>query len=238
VRAFPADGFCVFEAVCDEAETIRLRDWVSLELSQDIGRGGIRNLLDFPEMRALAESSAIRGVVDQVLGPAARPVRGILFDKTSDANWKVPWHQDVTIAVAERVEAEGYGPWSSKAGVLHVQPPAEALERMVSVRLHLDDCPAENGALKVIAGSHRWGKIPEARIASVVAEGREVIAEVKAGGVLLMRPLLVHSSSAAVRPGHRRVVHFDYAAGELADGLRWAVDEAVKAEGPANVSHD
>jgi hypothetical protein len=78
-----------------------------------------------------------------------------------NANWKVPWHQDVTIAVQERVEAEGFGPWSIKADVLHVQPPGEVLEHMISVRLHLDNCGEKNGALRVIPGSHLQGRIPE-----------------------------------------------------------------------------
>jgi len=221
---FDIDGYCVIEQALGASEVATLLDFVERELTVDDRRGGVRNLLDVPEMRVLADGPAVRGIVDAILGPDAKVVRGILFDKTSDANWKVPWHQDVTIAVAERCEVEGYGPWSSKAGVTHVQPPAEVLERMVSVRIHLDDCPEANGALKVVAGSHRSGKIVEARIAAVVEDGTSLVCEVGAGGVLAMRPLLVHSSSAAVVPGHRRVIHFDFAAGELAGGLAWAVD--------------
>jgi ectoine hydroxylase-related dioxygenase (phytanoyl-CoA dioxygenase family) len=181
-------------------------------------------------MRLLAGSSAIDEIVAAVLGPGAIPVRGILFDKTSAANWKVPWHQDVTIAVAERLEVDGYGPWSLKDGVTHVQPPESVLERMVTVRIHLDDCPEENGALKVITGSHRRGKIPERKIAGIVADGEVRVCEARAGGVLVMRPLLVHSSSAAEVPGHRRVLHFDFAAGELHGGMKWAVGQAKEIE--------
>jgi ectoine hydroxylase-related dioxygenase (phytanoyl-CoA dioxygenase family) len=95
---------------------------------------------------------------------------------------------------------------------------------MVSIRIHLDDCPEENGALKVVPGSHRAGKIPESDIATVVERGTAVACEVNAGGVLAMRPLLAHSSSAAMKPAHRRVIHFDYAAGTLANGLQWAAE--------------
>ena len=218
------DGYFVVEGVLDEASVEAFKALVEREVKLDAGRGGVRNLLNVAEMRELARSPAVRAIVEPILGLSAKAVRGILFDKTSGTNWKVPWHQDCTIAVAERVDVEGYGPWSVKAGVIHVQPPAAVLEQMVSVRIHLDDCPDENGALRVIAGSYRMGKIPEARIAAVVSDGRVVVCEVGAGGALIMRPLLVHSSSTAVSAGHRRVLHFDFAVGELRAGLRWAAD--------------
>jgi ectoine hydroxylase-related dioxygenase (phytanoyl-CoA dioxygenase family) len=221
---FDGYGFCVIENVIDQEEIDRLIRFTEEQLAKDDRRGGVRNLLNFPEMRALAQSRGVRQIVDELLGPEAKPVRGILFDKTGDANWKVAWHQDVTIAVADRVDAEGYGPWSRKAGVTHVQPPAPVLEQMISIRIHLDECPEANGALKVIPGSHAMGKIPEADIAQMVEQGPVTVCEVGVGGVLAMRPLLVHSSSAAIVPGHRRVIHFDYAVAALAQGLRWAMD--------------
>jgi ectoine hydroxylase-related dioxygenase (phytanoyl-CoA dioxygenase family) len=110
--------------------------------------------------------------------------------------------------------------------VTHVQPPAEVLEQMVSVRIHLDDCPEENGALRVVPGSHTMGKIQERRIAPFVAERTVTVCESAQGGVLVMRPLLLHASSAATIPGHRRVIHFDYADCLLARPLRWAVQSA------------
>ena len=219
--AFERDGYCVIEGVLETDEVARLRTVVERDLSPVDGRGGVRSLLDFPAICELADGTSIRTLVTAALGPGAKAVRGILFDKTSDANWKVPWHQDVTIAVASRAEADGYGPWSRKDGVEHVQPPASVLEQMVSVRIHLDDCPEENGALKVVPGSHRMGKIPERRIEEVVAQGTVAVCTAKPGGALVMRPLLVHSSSAASVPGHRRVIHLDFSVGKLAGGLEW-----------------
>ncbi len=128
----------------------------------------------------------------------------------------------MTIAVNQKVEAAGYGPWSVKAGILHVQPPASVLERMVSVRLHLDDCPEENGALRVIAGSHTSGKLDERLIHDIAKRSVAVTCAMQRGGVLIMRPLLLHASSTSSFPGHRRVVHFDYAASELPAGMGWA----------------
>jgi len=219
-------GFALIEGVFSDATVSHLRDILQAEATTVVGRGGIRNLLDVEEMRKLAQCSALRGLVEPVLGSKAIVVRGILFDKTDTANWKVPWHQDVTIAVSQQIDAPGYGPWSVKAGVFHVQPPAEILENMLSVRIHLDDCPMQNGALRVVPGSHRFGKLP-ATLSNGFFEGKPVaICAMKSGGVLLMRPLLVHASSAAMLPQHRRVIHFDYASAELPAGMDWAVAQA------------
>jgi hypothetical protein len=93
------------------------------EANASIGRGGRRNLLNEPTVRQLANSTEIRKLVEPILGENAFVVRGILFDKTEGSNWKVPWHQDVTIAIKDRVDIDGFGPWSIKQGVQHVQPP-------------------------------------------------------------------------------------------------------------------
>jgi len=201
---------------------------LSLEggIGAEKSRGGVRNLLDLPSIRDFASSPPVRTAVERVLGRDARAVKGILFDKTEGANWKVPWHQDVTITVSAKVEVDGYGPWSMKAGVLHVQPPSSVLERMISLRIHLDDCPEENGALRVIAGSHKTGKLDERAVQRIAGEGSAVVCAMQRGGLLMMRPLLIHASSASIIPGHRRVIHLDYAAAELTEGMNWASDHA------------
>ena len=182
----------------------------------------IRNLLEVvPAVAELARSAEIRALVEPVLGPGAFAVRGILFDKTPDANWKVAWHQDLTIAVRERREVEGFGPWSEKAGVAHVQPPAAVLERMVTVRLHLDPCGAENGPVQVIPGSHRAGRLSADEVQRWRGERDAVPACIGTGGVLVMRPLLLHASSPSTAPAHRRVIHLEFAADDLPGGLEW-----------------
>ncbi len=211
-----ASGYAVVEDVLSQNTVTELL--AAMEQMGDNGgvrkRGGIfavRNLLDVsPEVMKLANSDALRELVAPILGVEFFPVRGILFDKIPDANWTVPWHQDLTIAVKDRVEAEGFGPWSTKAGVLHVQPPASVLEHMITVRLHLDDCGEENGALRVIPGSHLHGRIPEEDIPAM-RSGPDVVCTVGRGGALLMRPLLLHASSPSRVPAHRRVVHLDFA---------------------------
>lgn len=195
----------------------------ALDTTQQVqGRGGIRNLLDLlPEIAQLANSSFIRDLVEPVLGHCAFPVRGTLFDKTPDSNWKVPWHQDLSVAVQERIDVEGFGPWSVKAGVVHVQPPAVLLETMLAVRIHLDDCSEENGPLRVIPGSHCHGRLTADQIRTIPLRTQSVLCPVGSGGVLLMRPLLLHASSASRSPAHRRVIHMDFASSELPGGLKF-----------------
>jgi ectoine hydroxylase-related dioxygenase (phytanoyl-CoA dioxygenase family) len=177
---------------------------------------------------SLARSPVIRELVVPVLGSECFPVRGILFDKIPGANWKVPWHQDVTIAVQDRIEIDGFGPWSIKAEVLHVQPPASVLENMLSVRIHLDACGEENGALRVIPGSHQFGRIPEDEIPSVRHNLPEQVCAVGVGGTLLMRPLLLHASSPSRAPEHRRVIHLDFVAVQLPLGMNWFSERGIQ----------
>lgn len=193
-------------------------------------RGGAlyaaRNLLVLaPAVAALASAAPIRALVEPVLGNAAFPVRGLLFDKTPQANWKVPWHQDRTIAVARRRDAAGFGPWTMKAGIVHVEPPVEILQRMLAVRLHLDASDAANGPLRVIAGSHALGRLTAAQVRHEIEAAPSITCLVPAGGALLMRPLLLHASSAARSPRHRRVIHLEFASCALPGGLAWSTDK-------------
>ncbi|MFC5865177.1 phytanoyl-CoA dioxygenase family protein [Acidicapsa dinghuensis] len=226
-------GFAIYSEVTSEEYVTDLIAALSHinETDSVRRRGGIfaiRNLLDVSsDVCELAHSNNIRNLVEPVLGDKFFPVRGILFDKIPDANWKVPWHQDLTIAVQQRIETEGFGPWSIKSDVLHVQPPACILEKILTVRIHLDKCHADNGALRVIAGSHNKGRIAENEIAAVRELGREAVCEVDRGGVLLMRPLLLHASSPSSSPSHRRVIHIDYASIPLPNGLKWLSNNEV-----------
>jgi ectoine hydroxylase-related dioxygenase (phytanoyl-CoA dioxygenase family) len=126
--------------------------------------------------------------------------------------------------VRERAETPGFGPWSVKAGVPHVQPPPELLARMLTLRLHLDDCGPANGPLQVLPGSHADGALSPAAVAAWRGRVPPEACLVPAGGAVLMRPLILHASSAATAVGHRRVVHLEWSADELPGGLRWHED--------------
>lgn len=218
-RAIELNGYAVVPGVLAPHEVACLVQAISR------ARGEVhaaRNLLrEVPEVRVLAGSPAVRALVEPVLGPDCIAVRGILFDKTAAANWKVGWHQDLVVALRERRECEGFGPWSIKAGVVHAQAPAHVLEGMLAVRLHLDDCGPDRGPLRVLPGTHRLGKLDAEAIARARGATGEVICAIPLGGALLMRPLLLHASSPARQPGHRRVIHIEFAAADLPSGLTW-----------------
>lgn len=172
---------------------------------------GLRRLLErSPFLREWVESGALSGLV-----PAGYSVvRSILFDKLPGANWKVAWHQDLTIAVQEETPAPGFGPWSRKDDVPHVQPPVALLEEMLTVRLHLDPADADNGALRVVPGSHVFGRLNAEQIQAQRTAVPEHLCAAAAGDVLLMRPLILHASAAAASPRHRRVIHLEFARAE------------------------
>ena len=183
---------------------------------------GIRNLLNVvPFTRDLANNFACRSIVEPILGRAARVVRGIYFDKHENANWKVVWHQDMTIAVRKRLGVDGYGPWSIKAGIHHVQPPVSLLENMLTLRIHLDRADESNGALRVLPGTHKYGRLESSQIDYWKEHQKPITCVVPKGGAMLMRPLLLHSSTTACDPGHRRVLHFEYSSMALPAGLEW-----------------
>ena len=185
--------------------------------------GGRDLLWRIEEVRRLARSRALTDIAETVLGPGAFAVRGLFFDKTPTANWNLPWHQDLTIAVRARREVPGFGPWTRKGGIPHVHAPADLLARMLTIRLHLDDCGPESGPLRVLPGSHASGKFDPGAIATWSSRAGALAADclVPAGGAVIMRPLILHASASGTGPGHRRVIHLEYAAEDLPGGLEW-----------------
>ncbi len=222
--AFHRDGYCITPPFLGTAEIRRLQLAADelFSTTQKL-RAGLRDpLVRHTAFRDAACSVAVRGLVEPLLGSGAFVVRSILFDKTAETNWDVAWHQDVTIAVAERIDTPGYGPWSMKAGIPHVQPPNEVLAAMVAVRIHLDPCGAENGPLLVVPGSHRLGTV-DVRSLDVQACDRDAVAcSAEDGAAVIMRPLTLHASRKALSPGHRRVLHLEFAAADLPPPLKWA----------------
>ncbi len=169
----------------------------------------------------LALDGPVGLIVADVLGSASRPVRAILFDKTADANWSLAWHQDRTICVRQKRDVQGFGRWTVKAGMQHVAPPIELLDRMVTLRVHLDDVPLTNAPLLIAPGSHREGRIPVDRIGGVVSRCGARACTASAGDVWLYATPILHASKVASLPEHRRVLQVDFAAEDLPGGLEW-----------------
>ncbi|WP_315776242.1 MULTISPECIES: phytanoyl-CoA dioxygenase family protein [unclassified Bradyrhizobium] len=169
----------------------------------------------------LANAGPVGAAAAAVLGDATRPVRAVYFDKTAASNWAVPWHQDRTIVVRERIEVTGFGPWTIKGGLQHVAPPYEVLARMVTLRVHLDVVPDGNAPLLIAPGSHRLGRIPEGDVAATVARCGTATCCADVGDIWLYATPILHASEPSTQPGHRRVLQIDFAADELPGGLEW-----------------
>lgn len=201
-------GFAVIPGVFPEAEALRFGEAL---VRPELGRAGARHLLGHPIAREVASDERLMGLARQILGASAVPFRATLFDKSRAANWLVVWHQDTALPLVRRQELPGWGPWSSKAGVVYAHAPAWALERVVALRLSLTDSTPTNGSLRVLPGSHRHGVLGDDEIGRLVAGGEPQLAVVPAGSVLVMRPLLVHASSKSESGAPRRVLHLEYA---------------------------
>ncbi len=200
------DGYLVIPGFLQENEIVAARfeiDRLSTQYDQICLRN-IRVKSDHFDQLALEVKNRL--LPDSKL----KPVRSILFDKTKGQNWPVAWQQDLTIAVSEQQDVPGYGPWSVKDKVTHVQPPADLLAKMVTFRIHLDETPISNGALRVVPESHRFGRIPSSEIPALEKKN-PIACECQAGDLLLMSPLILHSSPRSESPRHRRVLHFEFA---------------------------
>lgn len=236
------DGFALLPQVFTPGEVDRLvvemtaamarrdRDGESIR-----SRGGAvyaaRNVLDwYPAAREVWRRAPLTPLLKQVLGPAYGLVRALFFDKPPDRAWSLPWHKDMTIAVADnRLESTCFSRPTHKAGVPHVEAPESLLQRMLTLRIHLDEVTDENGPLRVLPGSHREGKGEgrdfETDAARTILAGR--------GDVLAMRPLVTHASglSAPETQRHRRILHLEFAADpSLPDGYCWHTFVSASAE--------
>jgi hypothetical protein len=201
-----------------------LGDQQRLELISALGPvtgAGRRGILSLPMVAALASSDQLLNLVRPHLPVDPLAVRAIYFDKSPDTNWLVTWHQDMTLSLKARSDIDGFGPWSIKDGAPHVQPPMELLEKMLTVRLHLDDADQTNGALRVLPGSHRFGRLQSERIQQLRSLQPEFLCTVSAGDAMLMRPLLLHASGRSTSARHRRVLHIEYAGFALPTELQW-----------------
>lgn len=235
IATYHSQGYMLVEGVLDSSEVTAFRvAFSSPNTNQSTQRGsavyGLRNILqDIPQVNDLARSARSTNLAHQLLidtqcateNPTPFPTRGLYFDKLEGANWRLPWHQDLAIAVKEKVPTEGYTAWSQKEGIPHVIPPQRILEQRIALRFHLDDSTCDSGSLLVIPGTHRLGRITHLQITELVETGDTVTCICKSGDLLLMHPLLLHASQPATIPTHRRVIHIEYAASKLDGDLQW-----------------
>lgn len=174
-----------------------------------------------PAVRELCVSAPLIGLIKEVTGLNAKPVKAFILDKTSTANWGLDWHQDLKITVKEKKEAEGFYNWTMEAGIIHVVPPLRVLNNIVAVRIHLDDCNEQNGAMWVLPGTHRQGVIAAQDVPAMLEGTKIYTCNAAKGTVMLMSQLLLHKSPYSLSEMPRRVLHIEYSAVELVEGLEW-----------------
>jgi ectoine hydroxylase-related dioxygenase (phytanoyl-CoA dioxygenase family) len=217
-QSFDRDGYCLIQSLCSEDDCSLLLEAIDPKTSG----AGSRRLLQSPIVQAAARKILGNSELARLLPSNAVAVQCSLFAKGPAANWSVVPHQDLSIPVAEQVDAKECSGWSVKEGVLFTQPPASVLSSLVAVRLQLDAEAEFTGPLRVLPGSHRLGRLSAAAIASRSGSSRPVPCVVPKGGAVVLNPLIVHSSGKAAAAAPRRVLHFLFGPPLLPLRLRWA----------------
>ena len=212
------DGFTILENIYTQDEVNNILQ--NLE-KHDIQKAfGVRYFLKSnPLFHKLIFNNNILTIIKNI-APQANIIKSIYFDKPPHANWIVNWHQDLTINVEDKVENKDYKNWRVLKDRTVVQPPLSVLENIFTIRIHLDKCTAENGALRIVKKSHLQGIVPLQGMTSDLSK-MEKICEVNQGGILIMKPLLFHTSRRTENNKNRRVVHIEFCDAQLAAGVKW-----------------
>jgi ectoine hydroxylase-related dioxygenase (phytanoyl-CoA dioxygenase family) len=221
-KAVEEDGFVVLPGLFSAEWADCLLEEID-RLSPVRTRAGVRHALRLGPVATLARHPVLRELSCTVLGTNAFPFRATLFDKSPGANWLVVWHQDTALPLQERVELADWGPWSIKDGIDYAHAPASALSEVLALRVQLDDSVAENGSLRVLPRTHTLGVLSDDDIHDVALQIAPVDCLAPKGGVVAMRPLIVHASSKSKSDLQRRILHIEYAASDaIASPLKLA----------------
>jgi len=222
-RAIQEQGFGIIPSVLAQQDVDDLLEVLS-QANLPRSRAGVRHAMKLATVAAMARGSRLLEITQQILGSSAFPFRATLFDKSPTANWLVVWHQDTALPLRERRDTPGWGPWSVKDGVIYAHAPANALSQVLALRVHLDDSTSENGPLRVLPGTHTVGVLTDEALHDLSTRIAVVDCLVPRGGVLAMRPLIVHASSKSQSEAPRRVLHIEYASSlNIADGLKLVI---------------
>jgi hypothetical protein len=221
------DGFAIVENVFSKEEIDALISCIS---NADTSQPTFRKTNDLFAARQFLKTvpnslnkifnSRLRELIEQTFGDDFFVVKSIYFDKPGDSNWFVPYHQDLTISVDKKLKLDGYGPWTTKHSQFAVQPPINILEDNFTIRIHLDEANGENGALRVVPKSHLKSIYRAEKIDW--NEESEFQCNVKTGGIMFMKPLLLHASNRTTNGMKRRVIHIEFSRSELPEDLNWS----------------
>ncbi|RYU95724.1 phytanoyl-CoA dioxygenase family protein [Emticicia agri] len=232
-----ADGFAVVNEVFSESEIDTLLKTIAdIDISKPTFRKtndlfAIRQFLkEVPETIVIIFNKTLIALINSIFGENYFVVKSIYFDKPEDSNWFVAYHQDLTISVDKKLDIDGFGPWTVKHQQFAVQPPLSILQDNFTIRIHLDDTDEGNGALKVIPQSHLKGIYRPETIDWNME--KEVTCPVQKGGIMFMKPLLLHASNRTSNHRKRRVIHIEFSRITLPANLQWS--EALQAETTLN----
>lgn len=212
---FEQSGYQIFPAMLDPG---RLK---TIGETLDATAASARQMLQLDWCAALAGEMRSALVAAGLIPSDFACVQCTYFEKSVGQNWLVPLHQDLSIPVKQRVDSAALGGWSEKDGAMFVQPPPEVLAQLVALRFHVDECGAGDGALRLVPGSHRLGRLRESDKGRLRDQLGEVIGVVAQGGGMAMSPLILHASSKATGGSRRRVLHFVFGPPVLPCGLEW-----------------
>jgi len=147
-----------------------------------------------PEFQPLAQLPTVLDALEEVLGPDIYLYENCLVYKPRGKKNGVPWHQDF---ISRPNEPRKYIAWMA-----------------------IDDVTRENGAMKIIPGSHTQGFLPWHRVQGethhdrvkpeCVDESKAIYAELHAGDVLIFNQLLLHSSEEINSNKPRRAFRVSY----------------------------
>lgn len=187
-------------------------------------RAGARHLMPNPKIFNVANDERLIKIASFQLGKLALPFRATFFDKSIESNWLVSWHQDTALPLETVFDSEEWGPWSKKGNINYAHAPTWALSRVIALRIHLDDSTCNNGSLRIIPESHLLGVLTDKEVLSYSKTKAFIECCVAKGGVLVISPLLIHSSPKAQSSKPRRVLHIEYSDSlELAQGIKLAI---------------
>lgn len=222
-EAIEETGFAILPGLFSREYLDRLLQEIN-ELAPQRSRAGVRHALGLSPVAAAAREPQMIELARGVLGLDAFPYRATLFDKSPASNWLVVWHQDTALPLRKRVDLPGWGPWSVKEGIAYAHAPASALSQVLALRVSFDDSTVENGPLRVLPRTHTQGVLSDDSIHELATRIAPVDCVVPKGGVVAMRPLVVHASSKSQTEMPRRVLHIEYAASDtIAKPLQLAV---------------
>ena len=220
-------GFAIIENIFTHAEVDAITAGIRAADAKGPGFRATRDLFairrflqELPSLQTLIFTDRFLTLLTELAVPDYFSVKSIYFDKPGSSNWFVAWHQDLTISVDKRAAVAGFGPWTVKGVQFAVQPPVEFLENIFTIRIHLDDTDEYNGALRVIPESHRQGVILPGTMDLSKEQG--ITCPVSKGGVMIMRPLLMHASGRSTSNRSRRVIHIEFSSLSLPAPLQWA----------------